>query len=229
VCWAAKMLAERGNDEGFTRLLELVDDVRQRKAPYDMETWIATVRKAGDQRAVPLLLTLFADEGKDIQYCHGNIAGALAAMRDERALQPLLDSVQHMEGEKRADRVATLGAWDHPAIRALLITELNGNDHGSMCAAALALHKLGYSGTGDRLLAVWAQGLEGWQRDERYRLYRTLGEMKEQRAVPGLVAALAADNENAERIARILRDLTGTDLPDDPAAWRTWWDKQQRR
>jgi HEAT repeat protein len=227
---AAKALAARGNPAGADRLLEFLHQWRVgepglRSFGSDIAGALADL---GDKRAVPVLIEVVQQGREGPDGGAGPAFGALVKLRDERAIQPLIRAIQQQRGEERAWRVRSIGEWDQPQIREFLVAELNGTDRPSLCQAGLALHKLGDPRGAERLLALLAKGLDGWDREERYWLYWALHEMKEPRAIPGLIAALDADEENRAEIADLLREMTGADLPDDPAAWRKWWEGSEK-
>jgi HEAT repeat protein len=176
---------------------------------------------------VPALLAVLADPPEDTHSQAPGVASALAKIGDERAIGPLLEAVHEAQGDERARMVNAVGQWDHPAIKPMLIAELNGDDRLAMCAAAAALHKLGDRRGPDRLLALLAGDLAGWDRHERTRVYSTIGMMKDRRAVPGLVAAMRTDPDHAHFLADLLGRLTGIDLPGDSEMWWKWWRQNQ--
>ncbi|KPJ62651.1 hypothetical protein AMK68_04660 [candidate division KD3-62 bacterium DG_56] len=221
---AAKALAKQRSDLGMRRLLQMVME----HPPGDFpESKVADLGEVGDKRATPLLLEMLAKTHYDYPYRF--IAEALVKIGDERAVQPLIDLVHRTKGQTRQILLGIIGEWDHPKITSMLMAELNGEDRLSMCAAAEVLHKGGVKQAADKLLALLTGGLEGWAPFERSQLYQTLGNMKEERAIPLLITAMATDVENDVSIDEALTRITGADLPADPDAWKNWWQEQNEK
>jgi len=223
----AVALAKRGNDAGIQRLLEMLEQEQQAKISGQT---VVALGEVGDERAVPALTSLLgADPRRMDSHVLRKIVEALVKIRDERAIQPLINFVRVAGHWELVDVVAR---WDHPAIRAMLLAALNEKQYKPMCAAALALHKQGVRQGVDRLLAVLgdeiAAGCSRWHRFERYMLYRALGDMNDPRVIPALIAAVAADRHARGEAALALRKITGVDLPADADAWQRWWQEAAR-
>jgi HEAT repeat protein len=222
---AAKALAKQGSDLGMKRVLEAVKEGLREGFPLGK---VADLGEIGDKRAVPLLLEML--RAPHLPYDDGyyrTVAGALVKIGDERAVQPLINVVGGMKGQMRQIMIGIIGEWDHPAIRAMLMAELNGKEHLPMCAAAEALDTLGVKQGADKLLAVLAGGCAGWNGTNRDTLYRALGRMKEQRAIPDLIAAMETDTGCGHTIVDALESITGADLGYDPPAWKQWWEQSR--
>jgi HEAT repeat protein len=218
---AASALAKWGNEVGLTELIEIARDYRLHdEATGYWEAITKALVDAHDPRTVAVLIEALRTSSPAV--APAQTVRALVRIGDERAVEPLIAAVRGRRGEPRARLIAAVGEWDQPQITALLASELTSDDRLSVSAAALALHKLGDPRGAERLLELLDLRLVGWSPPEKGPLYQALGEIKEQRAVPALIAMMSKNKQNREEIAEALRAITGADLPARPEAWREW-------
>lgn len=161
-----------------------------------------------------------------------------AIMKESGLLAPLGEALRTGGAEARGkalEWLAELGA-DEPFLRAEVLPLLGGGaacDEVSVSAACLALGRPGNGFALEPLL----ESLRRTRAEEPGRIYAhamALAEIGDARAIPPLIALLAADGTETTIYGigyYALRDLTGVsyDESHDAAFWTRWWEENRAR
>jgi len=209
---------------------------------------VTSLRRIGGKEAVATIVAALMDESQGLQR---HAAGALVAL-GEPAVTPLVDAVnarieEILAGRKtrkksrlnkavrqaraqRLRRVLSAAAWamgelkDKRAVPTL--TQILEN-RGAVKEAARALVKLGSSPV-SQLMAILRGAKSGVS--SRTEAAVALGEIKDIRSVPPLIATLADKDQSVRKAAgKALESITGQKFGDDRDQWRAWWTKNRQR
>ena len=157
---------------------------------------------------------------------HGPLL-ALTVHLGERAAPLLVDLMGSEDREHRYYATLTCGEVRGPMLVPALVARLFDHDYGVRAAAINAL--LAYpSREIEPALEVVRGALHG--EPERARAAAgALGELRDVRAIPDLIAATDGDHATGEEARRALIQLTKQDFGTKGRKWRAWWDKNKDR
>ncbi|HKA90078.1 MAG TPA: HEAT repeat domain-containing protein [Haliangiales bacterium] len=157
---------------------------------------------------------------------HGPLL-ALTVQLGERAASLLVEMMGDEDREHRYYATLACGEVRGPLLMPALVARLFDHDYGVRAAAINAL--LAYPAREiDPALEVVRGALHG--DPERARAASgALGELRDVRAIPDLIAATDGDHATAEEARRALIQLTKQDFGTKARKWRAWWEKNAGR
>jgi len=157
---------------------------------------------------------------------HGPLL-ALTVQLGERAGPLLVELMGSEDREHRYYATLTCGEVRGPLLVPALVARLFDHDYGVRAAAINAL--LAYPAREiEPALEVVRGALHG--EPERARAAAgALGELRDVRAIPDLIAATEGDHATGEEARRALIQLTKQDFGTRGRKWRAWWEKNKDR
>jgi hypothetical protein len=157
---------------------------------------------------------------------HGPLL-ALTVQLGERAAGLLVEMMADDDREHRYYATLACGEVRGPLLMPALVARVFDHDYGVRAAAISAL--LAYPAREiDPALEVVRSALHG--DPERARAAAAaLGELRDIRAIPDLIAATDGDHATAEEARRALIQITKQDFGTRARKWRGWWEKNAER
>jgi HEAT repeat protein len=192
---AALALVEAGDPGAFEPLLKRVPDAE----PDVRATAVRALGQAGDRRAVPVLIPLLKDEKKAgvDRSTWFFAAEALGALKDPRAVGPLVEMMKEADPGKQAYAARALGEIGDRAAVGPLLDLLKSDLAGPRAEAARALGLIGDPRAAEAVVAA----LSDKERGVRWEAGWAAGRLRDKRAVEPLLKMLDPPDMELRRAA----------------------------
>jgi HEAT repeat protein len=212
VCKAALLLHEQGDDSGVAPVVKLL---KSEQEPAVMKAW-DTLDRMGELDTDKVLL---AGIKSKTSYMRASAVDLLGNKKDKKYI-PVLSKMLGDEDLKVAESAArALGKLGKPAIKPLVKALKSKN--GPHDAVSMALVSIGP----DCIKSVIG-ALSSKNKATLVHAARVLGQLGAFEAVKPLIKLLESKDPDVRQAARnALLGLTCTDLGDDYAAWKKWYDE----
>ena len=219
-----------GNLSGLTQLKMMgaaaVPGLVRALGAQDITLRMAAVKSLGElgdtRAAAPLLTVLKGDKEPKVR---AMAAFALAKIKHDDAVEPLIDALKASDGTFRIAAVESLGEFaDKRAVRPLIAVLKEDGDPKIRHSAAQALVKM--KGVAVEPLI---ELLKGPDLELRVTAIESLGDVGDARAVNALIDALKGERLSVrQKIAHALGKLTHQNFGVDYHAWAKWREQENK-
>lgn len=213
---AAQALAKIGHEAVPALTVAL-----QQPSPVTRRFAVRALGQIGELRTIPAMLPLFNDEDRQVRAA---VAIALGNYRHPQAAQLILDALPTATVRARSGMVYALGQINDVIAVPVLLERVLQED---VDVRAAIMHALGRLRDG-RGIETLLRGLLDSDDIVRANAANALSNYYQPEVMSALIKALTDTSSRVREAAHeSLQNMSGQQLPPDPAAWQQWWQHQQ--
>lgn len=213
---AAQALAKIGNEA-----VPALTAALQQPSPVTRRFAVRALGQIGELRTIPAMLPLFDDEDRQVRAA---VAIALGNYRHPQAAQLILDALPAATVRARSGMVYALGQINDVIAVPVLIERVA---HEEVDVRVAIMHALGRLRDG-RAIETLLQGLLDSDDIVRANAANALSNYYQPEVIGALIKVLTDTSSRVREASHeSLQNMSGQQLPPDPAIWQQWWQQQQ--